>query len=425
MPFEGLVIKTMVEGADQSARDLDQVEDAKARVNDTVSTGVKATDEARESQEKLNASESDFVGLLDLIVPGMGRYADALFKADRVGQEFNVGLDNTAQSASIATSAIGSTASTLKVLAGGLALGIGFSVISRAIGSVVNRSKELRAELDALRNEQSSRADEATQVERDIASRSRTRPEGVFGGAEQVRAGEEFQAIAGSGRVAEDLLEALKSNTAALSGLLDAAAIERLTIAGFEADISLPAEARRRIAQHALHDPSVQAIADREAQRLSEQEARERRAALEELASRDTSSDANIDRLIEEIAGSAFDSDEIKELIRTALNIREQVQTEAGRSRFAHAGRGDVADAFVNDDLARLVQLANRSFFGFLPQAEVAQVVAKVIEELDRGAGPTVVNNMQFGRFIGPSTQSRRERSVIGEVESRERVEQN
>ncbi len=177
---QDLKLTSKAEGFDETAKKVGQVDDATAKLKGQVGKGGKAATEAAKSQEKLNASESDYVSLLSAISPRLGLFVDSLIKGSKVAGDFASQQIDVGALTGKATEAIKKNASALKLIGAAGAVVLAIYAIVKAIETMRQESeaatKALKAQTDAL-NELQRQGQERGQAIENIAD---TRRRGGF-----------------------------------------------------------------------------------------------------------------------------------------------------------------------------------------------------------------------------------------------------
>ncbi|MGB2987133.1 MAG: hypothetical protein WBE26_14770 [Phycisphaerae bacterium] len=81
MADQKLTSEVEIKGAERAAQDLGKVAGAQKGVTGQVEGAAKGADKATEAQQKLSASESDFVGILSRVHPALGGLLDSTLRA--------------------------------------------------------------------------------------------------------------------------------------------------------------------------------------------------------------------------------------------------------------------------------------------------------------------------------------------------------
>lgn len=186
MGEEKLTLKTEVTGADATAASLEKVKKAQDAVTGgstkataataAVAQGTDAVDKATASQEKLNASESDFVGVLSRLSPALGGFADAMLKGGKIAGDLAGKQIKFGEVLNAVTTAINKNAGALKLLGAAGAVVLGITLITNALAKMREESERLTKSLDDQRdslNELRGEQRERGQGIEDIAAQRR------------------------------------------------------------------------------------------------------------------------------------------------------------------------------------------------------------------------------------------------------------
>ena len=145
-----LTTKFKTEGAEQTAKAHDQLAGAQKKVVDGTKEGAGATRDAAGAQDKLNASEGDFIGLLSAVHPALGQFVDAGLKASKVAGDLATKNINLKEVMGKVTAAIKGNAKALALIGAGGAVVLALLAIAKA-WSVIKEKAE-RATEAARRN---------------------------------------------------------------------------------------------------------------------------------------------------------------------------------------------------------------------------------------------------------------------------------
>ena len=81
---EKLTIKSEAKGFDETAKQVDKVTDSQEKLKQAVGKTAKPSRDSADAQKQVNASTSDYIGILNQINPALGGYVDASLKAIKV-----------------------------------------------------------------------------------------------------------------------------------------------------------------------------------------------------------------------------------------------------------------------------------------------------------------------------------------------------
>ncbi len=130
---QDLKLTSKAEGFDETAKKVDQVADSTAKLKGQVDRGGKAATDAAKSQEKLNASESDYVSLLAAVSPRLSLFVDSLLKGSKIAGDFASQQIDVAALTGKATEAIKKNAAALKLIGAAGAVALAIYAIVKAI----------------------------------------------------------------------------------------------------------------------------------------------------------------------------------------------------------------------------------------------------------------------------------------------------
>jgi hypothetical protein len=350
MPSEQeLKLRTTVDGADEAARklhDVEQAADAAARSGSGSGTGsggdraqqtekqAKATQKAAEAQDQQNASLSDYTEILNRVLPGLGDWVDRLDKGARVAGDLANQQINLRDAAKGASEWLSKSGNALAGLAAGGAVAVGIWLIVRAITAMGEEARktaeQIKAQVDALNELEATRRE----TRGDLEKASHARAEGAYTAAEAEQAAqavEELGSRAGGAFASEE-----NRRTAVLLGGADQQVewLERIAILlenepGIEAGGLLgvaPGERQDRIGRLLQH------YAD-EIDRVLERELTQRQKELVERAQRESSvggigSNENIQEFIRVLPSGIADGLDTEQLARLVQEMAALTQDE-------------------------------------------------------------------------------------------------
>ena len=459
MPGEQeLKLKARLEGGEETAAGLDKISGAEERVADDTKKSAGATEEATTAQDKLNAAESDYIGILNSIHPALGQMVDAGLKASKVAGDMASANLSAVGIWQKLTAAIQANAAALKLIgAGGL--------VAVAIMAIVHATRKMKEEFEAATRaiEENARAlTELKEAERDrqqaIEDIAERRPEGGLS-ADQARA---------AAQRAKDIQM--------MQPWLQAEAIDRA--AALYGERTREEQARAAYLQQAGKlsieptmpaaelEARLNAALERHAEAITAAFARERQQERElGEAARQQQADRTIGGSYEAIlefarraaAGTGLDADE---LARMAAAFRE-VQAEYGDLLTPDILRTELAKVIGREDegilggyfkrtepisaqelafverIVQLIEIASRGgqqSAGAGDQAGAAmesaatrmeQAAAKMERAAEKqeeaGRRPQVTYHQEHGRFVVPDADAYRRRCVNGESERERR----
>jgi len=132
MSDKELRLKARLEGGEETAAGLDKISGAEERVADDTKKSAGATEEATTAQDKLNAAESDYIGILNSIHPALGQMVDAGLKASKVAGDMAGANLSAVGIWQKLTAAIQANAAALKLIGAGGLVVVGIMAIVRA-----------------------------------------------------------------------------------------------------------------------------------------------------------------------------------------------------------------------------------------------------------------------------------------------------
>lgn len=139
-----LTVKAQAQGFDQAAKEIGKVTGAQEKLKAKVAGQAKGTERAAQAQDKLNASNEDYISLLGRIDPRLGALADAMFKGSKAAGDLANTQLNLRSVLSTTSDAIKAQANTLKLLAAGGAVYAG-------ITAAVSAYRQMRSDASAGR----------------------------------------------------------------------------------------------------------------------------------------------------------------------------------------------------------------------------------------------------------------------------------
>jgi len=142
-----LRIKHTTVGAEEAARNAEQVAAAQGKITAQVSEQAPAVEKAAESQKKLNAGAETYISLLSRIHPALGAFADAMLKGAKVAGDLATQQISLRGAVTAAATAMRNFAGAIGLTLAGGAVAAGFLAISRAIASIREEEERARASI--------------------------------------------------------------------------------------------------------------------------------------------------------------------------------------------------------------------------------------------------------------------------------------
>jgi hypothetical protein len=426
-----------IDGAGQATKDLKGVAAAQREVTGEVKGAGQEAAQAADAQQKLTASESDFIGVLSRINPALGGLADALLKGGKIAGDLasqNISLSGAFQKA---TGAIKANAGALKLIGAGGAVVVAIGLIAGAMAKMREEALAVTAaikdQVDALNDLQKQRSTQSENLERMSAKRH----EGPLT-ADESRAAQ--QTVAGLGDVAG---VNARQQAVLLGGTgLSKEILQRLSVlienfpedVDFERSIRYPPEERiggieRRLARRA--EP-LDVIMTREKEQRGEAV-----GTAQGQARAGSGATASIAEFIKNLPGRGMEGVDPDELARIVQGLQglgpEQLDRAEGAIAYPGGGK-DVRSREYADLQRKGAALKKEGVEGASPQlirlAEmVLQQLNQAADRLDEAAGKllesgggTVINN-QNAKFIGPDAASQKASTINGENRSRRQSE--
>lgn len=179
MPEDKLKYTVEVAGAEKSASQLKKVDEAKQSVAKRTATQTAAVTDATKAQDGLNASEGDYIALLTVSSPLLGRVVDATVKGVKILSSLAKQEISVTSLAKKMSGAVGAAGNAIKLLgASGVAVA-GLALLWKAISSVREEARLAAEAVKALIDrqtelaQQSAAAARAISAERDATSKRR------------------------------------------------------------------------------------------------------------------------------------------------------------------------------------------------------------------------------------------------------------
>jgi len=419
MPEQDLTIKAKADGFDAAAKDVEKLTSAEDRLQGQVGKGAKTQDDAVKSQEALNASQEDWLGILSNISPALAQFAGSLIKAAKVSGDLASRQIDLGSVLSKVTKGAAASASAIALIGSGGLVVAGIWAITKALEAQReehNRNTEaIKAETDALNDLSNAHRDQAQAIE-DIAD---------------ARRGGGFDAA--TARSARETAQRIKSGTPGLSegsinqavGTLGDQGLtqEQLAQAAF-----LIQSGRLELSGQAPASANVEAFkgaagrySDATSRFFSREQAQKREdlsAAAKQATATTGASDA-LDQVIRDTLGPGADVERIRRIVR-------HVGNESGfKAGSEHGLAGSAYDSFLHYFTGRtsVSGADGGSFFSTLNLTDTEKSdTERVLKRLDdaakriEGGGNTTIYNQQNARFIGPSAASQRSRRTNGET---------
>ncbi|MGB2985134.1 MAG: hypothetical protein WBE26_04570 [Phycisphaerae bacterium] len=436
MADQKLTSEVEIKGAEKGAQQLKGVADAQKGVTGQVEEAAKGADKATEAQQKLSASESDFIGVLSRINPMLGGLVDSLFKSSKIAGDLasaNINLTNVFGKLS---GAVKVNAATLKLIGAGGAVALAIWAITRAVKAMREEferaTSAIKAQVDAL-TELRGQQREQQQVLENLADQ---RGEGGYGTPDEARAA--AQRVQQVGQHAPYLDEpAIMQAVAMASAERSTADLERIALAissgRLELEPGAPPVARERAIERALNRYAE--VLDKT---VSREQAQRRELYGEAADQMQRQAGGSLDALIKVVEqatrGEGFDSMRLAQGLQVLADARALSET----SRFkGKVGTGLPWTITMGDVVARAAKDAGVALEGGgLSEKEFATVEglerlirsqAETAEKLERAAElqaahPPVTNNYhnQFSRNTYPDAASQRRNIRNGETRARE-----
>ncbi len=466
---EQLTIAAKALGFDESAKSVDvltaaekrlvdvQAQLANAKVSGSVSEVASLTSQQARltevtkqlgtEQTKLNASSSDFIGVLTAISPMLGRWTDAALKGATVAGDFSSKSINLASAGKLGTEVLIKYAGALKLLgAAGVALA-GFSALAKSIREIREEAERSRKAIVALREAHTDLARSNIDAAGSVVAGRDARGDSPPFTADQrdsVR-----RTIAASPEGLRDKIKPLLEVFGGAKGFgpepgeFTGAELEALARQGFTAKDGVGLQrntesARRFLSRNKGNFEAIQ-------QRDRDVAQANRGAAVDQALGRDPSgNDAELRKIVEEVAKrNSVDPD----------LVQRQVEKELARqAAFLESDNGPTGGLSRSDDVAAerkrrspLIQRRNDSESVKVDAGEgetraitpteisaIDEVVNKLLPTLDRSKGLgtrpadspiNVFNDFRNSKFIGRDAASQRRLSRIPEVQLRQRAE--
>lgn len=407
-----LTIEAGLEGGQQTAQGLDQIDKAQEKVTDGTKAAEKPTEALADAQDKAAASAEEYTSLLSQMHPALGGMADMMVKGSKIIGDFAAQEINVTEITKKATTAFNENAKTIGLLGGAAVAAAGFVALAKAMAYVREESVKLQARLDELEGRTTTAQQEVIAGEQRVIEAARARREGPPGAEEAAGMRQMYREFRRADRIPPELLGELETNIATLYGVATREMIEALTLGGRElVDPQLAADARGRRAMRAVEAAEEPAARVREEYRARRQ--REREQAQEELLDPDiTRGRAHITGEMERM-GLEGDQELIQKVVRRVMEWR---RTHGERFR------GYSLERQVQESLEResgFLEMLGTIFAG--PSQEQAYAAAgaeQFLRGMDARRGPRTVNNTTNinPRFTYPDANTRRRETRNGQT---------
>lgn len=467
MPSEQeLKLRTTVDGADEAARklhDVEQAADAAAKSGSGTGSGgdraqqtekqAKATEKLTDAQNQQKASLSDLTEVINRMVPGLGEFIDTAGKGARVVGDLAHQQINLGKASQGAAKWIKNNSAALSTLAAGGGVAVGMLAIASAIHAMGMEAEEAaratQALNDALNELEAKRRD--TKV--DIEKASGARAEGASTAAESEQAAQAVERLgqrpgasfaSAENRQAAVLLAGADKSSEALERI--AILLETQSEINPEGLLALPLDERlgrleRMLDQHA---DELDKVLQRElTQRFGDQI----KATQRELSSKDIGSTENIQEFIRNLPGglaAGQDTEELARLVQALAGLSPEeranvspfeLQTMARppqgffsnlwddfRLELAKQELSPRAEHMLgmagNESPARIAELIVQLLQGQLANAspeELAKRIAELLEQSRASANITINQNVYPNqRVVTPSGRTQRGQTVNG-----------
>lgn len=181
-----LTTEAVAKGFDKAAKEHDKVAGAQQKVAGQTKEGAKAATDAADAQGKLNASESDFVGLLSQVSPELGRFADAMVKGVKISGDLATSNIELGKVLEMGKAAAVKYAGALKLLVAGGAVVAGILAIAAAIRKVKEEHEAATRAVNEQIEAETELANKQRDAQQTLENLAATRREGGFT-AEQAR----------------------------------------------------------------------------------------------------------------------------------------------------------------------------------------------------------------------------------------------
>lgn len=407
MSEEKLTLKSEAKGFDETAKKVDTVADAQDRLKGAVKKTAEPTRDAAAAQDKLNASESDFIGLLTQVAPGMGRFADAMIKGLKIAGDLSTQELKLGEIIAKTTGFIKANAGAFKLLLAGGAVAAGFAAIAAAMGKVREEServeKQLRKQKEAQDALRESQLDQQGAIER-LAS---TRREGGFTADESRRS----QTTAARVKKQFEFLDDSSINQAAAFGGADRSADEVARIAALVQSGRLNLDGQRGQA-------SQDRLIERELRRFSDFLQNEFKREIDQGQTIGATGERADRARVQAVAQPGSSATELRKIAEQFATDTEEAENLA---RIIQEAGGT---------LAGLNELGARAILGDAALSEsgkkrlLTQEDAQAADVLRAQARPIIVTiNQQHSKHVGPDAFSQRRGMINGEIMSRARGE--
>lgn len=407
MADQDLRLKSTIEGAQQTAAQLDQIAAAQGRVAEATTQAGDAQDGASLELNDGTVALNEMLNVLRAIDPRIGTFISRMLAGGKALAEFAGSQGSAAATGKALLDSLGKNVATLKLLGAGLIAFGGWKLFTGSMKEAREEAERLQKQLDEMTK--SATDQERTLLERQAALTgiSRQRPEGGFSAAEEATARETIAQILNRG-IAEDLIPALQRNVAALTGVVNAKQIETLTRAGVEIDPTQRSHVRGTLATRALARGATERAA-REEERRRAATVRQRQEAAGELVSTDPlEGRANIDTRLGDLSPEVRETAERR--AREAIAMMEFFE----KLMAERAERGLSTHPFsLQHGLRRqaMAALTARTAVDFVTRTEGFRFSTDEPDPVGQATAVRIVNDYRNARIIGPDADARRRRT--------------
>jgi len=422
MSEKDLKLKASISGAEETAAKIEQISGAEEKLRKTKTAQTDATTKASDAQGQLNASESDYAGLLAMLSPQLAMMVDGMLKAAKVAGELDLAQGGAAKTMARLTAAAAKHASVLKLIGAGGAVVLAIGLITKAMAAsreeFERNTKAIKDNEDAMNELHGKEADRAKEIERIADSR---------------RGGGFNADTARSARIAADRVKQR-------FGDLSDAAINQAT--GLLGDQNMSQD---QLATAAFLIQSGRLNLDANAptatnRRIFESSSRRNAAATDTFFSRETTQRGEaMQEAGKQASATSGATDQLREVIRRTLSpgadVDEYVKLMRQFGSASGLDAGLVAATVLSTRLNNAWDAIGANLSGdtlAVPQSEMGDTfkdavpisglqqanLRKLYQAIDRGyTRPSihVTNNNQNARFIGPSAAAQRRARTNGE----------
>ncbi len=427
MPNEKLTLTVGLDGKEETKRGLDEISDAQKKVSGDTDDASQPIENLNDEQKKLNASSSDYIGILTQINPVLGQLADGFLKSSNIAGDLaskNISLSGSFKKA---TEAIKGNAAALKLIgAAGLVVAAIFA-ITAALKAMREEAERVAKATREIIDAQTDLKQEAAANQQSIEAARDASGLTPFDETQARAAGNTFGRVRGKfdeGFLSDD---AIKRTIAILGGASDfdgggSRSINEISQIAFlqqagKLDLSKVAGATgdTRI-ENALSrfSDTLEAAFGREAiqrgesvkQAVAESKAEGSVADLEELAKKFT-------------VGTGSDPREVAAIAQALKPLRDDAIAAAGGNRVeadkavallvadALNFKGQFGGVSLADITNRDLQIANQML-------DQLKAINERLDRAPRGA-QTIVNDNRGAHFLGDTAAAQRARMVNGE----------